>query len=1030
MTLPSAPVDTDALQALINQRELELAAMYASSSWRMTQPLRWIGKFVKKIFSVPAQSQSHELVPRDYAQWIKEFDGVSNDLADNFKQQINGFAQMPLVSILLPVEGHALNHLRQTVASVQRQIYLNWELCLVLSPDAPDDVCTQAVSWGIADPRIKHAYSGLQGDGLYNVALQLAEAKSIWMLKINVTDLMSEHAIFMAIKTINKYDVSELVYADEDALDATGMRSHPVFKCAWNQELHLSSNLLGRFAMYRTSRVRSLGGYKSQSLVDVDFDLSLRYIELIKPVQVVHVPHVLFHAGELQVRANQGGAAALNDHFVRCGIAAKAENLGHGYRVHYALPTVPPLVSLIIPTRNGLHLLRQCIESILNKTIYSNFDIIIVDNGSDDRSTLDYLETLKITSNVQVLRVDDPFNYSALNNTAVAMAKGELIGLLNNDVEVISANWLGDMVSRAMQPGAGAVGACLWYPNDTLQHGGVVLGVGGVAGHAFTALPRGQAGYQARAILAQNYSALTAACLVVKKSIFQEVGGLNEQELAIAYNDIDFCLKVQEAGYRNIWTPYAELYHHESATRGYENDVVKQQRHVKEMAYMHQRWSHLLNADPAYSPNLTLNASDFSYAWPPRKKMSRDTVHQQMGQTSLHVRLAYLVQGRLRVAYVAENIHSSTFRYRALNMAEVLNACKDKYEKQHLSVQTSAACFFTDDLQYAKSIIDSMDVMVVSRMRYEPVLADAIKTSQARGKHVLFDIDDWIFDTQAIELIVQTMGQSASDEVLNYWYSVVARMGQTLHLCDGAITSSSFLANKIKAFCDVPVAVVPNFANQAQLAVSEPLYQTKMLVGSRAKKRIRMGYFSGSTTHNEDLALIAYAIERVMATDERVDLVLVGHVDLEQAFGKRFGGYLNGHLVNRLEKHDFVDYVKLQTLIAGVDFNLVPLQSNTFTNCKSELKYVDAALVGTCTIASPVHAYAQVIRHGENGYLASDDQWEQVLMTAIANIDEQASSHTSSHLNLVAAAYEDVQRHWTWKTQRVTILDALAMVKP
>jgi hypothetical protein len=226
---------------------------------------------------------------------------------------------------------------------------------------------------------------------------------------------------------------------------------------------------------------------------------------------------------------------------------------------------------------------------------------------------------------VCVLRDDGPFNFSRLNNRAVAQAKGEIVVLLNNDVEVISPDWLTEMASHALRPEIGAVGARLWYPNDTLQHGGVILGLGGVAGHAHTRLRRGGSGYFGRDQVIQSFSAVTAACLAIRKSIYQEVGGFNEADLAIAFNDVDFCIRVREAGYRNLWTPYAELRHHESASRGYEDTPEKLVRFDQEAGYMRQRWGRLLNQDPAYNPNLTLASLDFSLAWPPRHADS-DTV--------------------------------------------------------------------------------------------------------------------------------------------------------------------------------------------------------------------------------------------------------------------------------------------------------------------------------------------------------------------------------------------------------------------
>jgi GT2 family glycosyltransferase len=263
-------------------------------------------------------------------------------------------------------------------------------------------------------------------------------------------------------------------------------------------------------------------------------------------------------------------------------------------------------------------LIKQCIDSIFAKTTYKNYEIIIVDNNSDDPETLEYFASLSSHHQVRVLRDESPFNFSALNNTAVQQARGEYVGLINNDIEVISPEWLDEMIGLAMQSGVGAVGASLWYPNDTLQHGGVIIGLGGVANHAHKNLPRNRAGYFGRAQMIQTFSAVTAACLVIKKTIYQEVGGLNETNLKVAFNDVDFCLRVREAGYRNVWTPYAELYHHESATRGLDDTSEKQARFIEEVLYMKERWGEQLKTDPAYSPNLTLKHEDFSYAWPPR----------------------------------------------------------------------------------------------------------------------------------------------------------------------------------------------------------------------------------------------------------------------------------------------------------------------------------------------------------------------------------------------------------------------------
>ena len=315
--------------------------------------------------------------------------------------------------------------------------------------------------------------------------------------------------------------------------------------------------------------------------------------------------------------AQIAGARALEEHFARSGIKGRVEHVGNGYRVHYDLPDAMPLVSLIIPTRNAKELVRQCIDSIVELTTYRNYEIILIDNGSDDPDSIDYFTSLAARPNFRVIRDDGEFNYSALNNAAVRQARGDIVGLINNDIEVITPDWLSDMVSIASQPGVGAVGARLWYPDNTLQHGGVILGIGGVAGHSHKRLPKERRGYFERAALMQSFSAVTAACLVIQKRHYLSVGGLNEVNLKVAFNDVDFCIRLREVGLRNVWTPYAELFHHESATRGDDIQPEKQRRFESEVRYMKTHWGDALNRDPAYNPNLTLVHEDFGLAWPP-----------------------------------------------------------------------------------------------------------------------------------------------------------------------------------------------------------------------------------------------------------------------------------------------------------------------------------------------------------------------------------------------------------------------------
>jgi O-antigen biosynthesis protein len=1013
--------DTVGLVERLEQQDKYIRALQQSRSWRLTSPLRWLKRVVRDLTNTsPAGSALAPAVLKDYSEWVRQFDSMSGEVSASLIQRMDGFVHAPLFSVLLAINHQNAEAVKAIIESVRQQLYPHWELCIAAGAQTPQDVRAQLAGYAQADSRIKITHSSVADNALLsNQALTLVGDQSCWVVNLYAAFSIASQAMSAMAKAINENKNSQIIYADEDSFEAKGKRTKPDFKPDWNLDLHLSRNLIGHFGIYRTALVQQVGGFQEGMAEAMDFDLSLRCMEQVAPEQIVHLPYVLFHGaasiGSERV-ASSAGVQALNAHFERQHIAASAANIGHGYRIHYALPKVLPWVSLIIPTRNGLDLLQQCIDSIQQKTTYANFEIIIVDNGSDDPATLAYFKSLEQKPNIRILRIDAPFNYSALNNAAVKESKGELIALINNDIEVISPDWLQEMVSHALRSGVGAVGARLWFPDDTLQHGGVVLGIHGWAAHAHNHLPRGSLGYQGRMALVSEFSAVTGACLLVRKSSYEAVGGLNEEALKISCNDVDFCLKLQKLGLRNVWTPFAELYHHESATRGFEDTPTKKARFAHELAYMRQHWGEALKNDPAYSPNLTLAAQDFGLAWPPRVPSLLRPVTMQPGPPPLYERLAALAKGKMRIAYFAENIHSSTFRYRAANMAQVLDLPDIKH-----SLETSAACFFSGDLQHTADIVDNADMLVISRARYDLDIAKLIQQFKTLHKKVWFDIDDWVFDTQAVDLIVQTSGQAPTDEVLNYWHAVLSRMARTLCLCDGVITTNEYLANKIRQFVDVPVKIIPNFVNARQLAVSAPLYQHKLTADAAPLERIKLGYFSGSSSHNADVALVASALERVMVADPRVELVLVGHVDVEQAFGVRFGGYLKGHLADRLTIHPFVDFLALQALIADVDFNLVPLLVNEFTHCKSELKFVDAAIVGTLTIASPTFAYAEAIRHGQNGYLAEDEQWEAVLLQAIAARDADPEKHK----RMTAAAFQDVQQRFTWQTQRPAILQAL-----
>jgi len=564
----------------------------------------------------------------DYAEWIRRYDTLEDADRVAMVEQIAEMVNPPLISILMPTYNSNLVWLEEAVDSVRLQCYPHWELCIADDASTDSEVQQFLQALQETDKRIKVTFCERNGhiSRSSNAALKLCSGE--WVALMDHDDKLAEHALYCVARALEKQPDIALIYSDEDKLDEQGRRKEPYFKCDWNPDLFYSHNMVSHLGVYRRDLLNSIGGFREGFEGSQDYDLCLRYIEKIDQAAIHHIPRVLYHwrvhpqstAHSLASKpyAAIAGQTALQEHFDRLGVDARVGWEPAGYRVQYSLPASQPLVSLIIPTRNGLALLKQCIDSIMAKTSYRQFEILVVDNASDDPEILAYFASLGRLPNVRVLRDESPFNFSALNNRAAAVASGEYIGLVNNDIEVIADDWLGELLSIAQQPGVGVVGAKLLYPDNNLQHAGVVLGLGGVAGHAFRMQGRHADGYFGRAKVISGYSAVTAACVLVKKSIYMEVSGLDEAHLAVAFNDVDFCLRVREAGYRNVWTPHALLYHHESASRGLEDTAEKQARFESEVHYMHERWGEQLQADPAYSPNLTLAHMDFSLAWPPR----------------------------------------------------------------------------------------------------------------------------------------------------------------------------------------------------------------------------------------------------------------------------------------------------------------------------------------------------------------------------------------------------------------------------
>ncbi|MEZ5433235.1 MAG: glycosyltransferase family 2 protein [Verrucomicrobiales bacterium] len=486
------------------------------------------------------------------------------------------------------------------------------------------------------DPRIRLAFRESSGHIVAATNTALESARGDFVIHFDHDDELRPHALFCVAREIAAHPEVDLLYSDEDHLDEAGRRYGPYFKPDFNYDLLLSQNVICHLGAYRTALVREVGGFRPGTEGAQDWDLALRVVAASRPERIRHIPRILYHWRSIPGSTARGvqekpytveaGRAAVQAHLEQTGQAFDAVTVTPSgrVRIQWSLPDPAPPVTIIIPTRNFAHLLRICVESVLAKTDYPRFEILIVDNDSDEPETLSYLAGLADEPRIRVLPVPGPFNYSLLNNRAVEATPHPVLCLLNNDIEILDGGWLREMVSQAIRPEVGAVGARLYYPDGRIQHDGVILGVQGCAGHFNKLLSPSEPGPKSHSDLTRNFSAVTAACLVVERSKYLEVRGLDEGTFAVAFNDVDFCLKLFAAGYRNLRTPFAELIHHESASRGEaEKTQAGLKRAMKETISLDAKWHDLLEFDPAYNPNLTLSDEDGSIAFPPRLEAAK-----------------------------------------------------------------------------------------------------------------------------------------------------------------------------------------------------------------------------------------------------------------------------------------------------------------------------------------------------------------------------------------------------------------------
>jgi O-antigen biosynthesis protein len=563
--------------------------------------------------NAPSSDVRRCLIEDQYPALVRNNRIRRSDLV-RLRDEASNFEYRPLVSVLLPVSDPERQWLERTLDSMLGQAYPLWELRVCGGGSAGERTREALERYERLDGRIEVAYQKEDASvaGSLNAALSRAGGEFVAIL--NAGDELEPDALFAMVRLLQKHPGADLIYSDEDRIDAEGNRSNPHFKPGWSPDLLLSADYISRLSLYRKSLLDGIGGFREGFDGCEGYDLVLRATEQTGGIH--HVPKVLYHrrtpagpsAPPDQSPVRDRIRQALSDALERRGFEGSVEEglLPDRFRVRFEIKGKPK-VSIIIPTRDNAAFLRRCVGSLERLTTYRNYEILIIDNNSRDPKTLEYLGSMPH----RVIPFREAFNYSRINNFAVSHAAGEYVLLLNDDTEVIDGSWLEAMLEHAQRPEVGVVGARLLYPDGRIQHAGVVVGVGspwepGVAMHAYHFYSSDSPGHLGTLRAATNYSAVTAACMLVRKSLFEQVGGLQEEDLPIQFNDVDLCLKIRERGYYVVYTPYAELYHHESVSRGHFSG------NRTENLWMRERWGTEMDNDPYYNANFSRAYGDFN----------------------------------------------------------------------------------------------------------------------------------------------------------------------------------------------------------------------------------------------------------------------------------------------------------------------------------------------------------------------------------------------------------------------------------
>jgi O-antigen biosynthesis protein len=561
---------------------------------------------------------------KTYGCWISAYDTLDWDIRQRLEIDSARLPSKPAITILVIVSDNNTQSLIEMVGSLQNQIYPHWQLSVVVGASGYQRQIHDCETLERQDTRIRvvHVEEISTPAVKLKAALKLASGEFVALAEQG--DILAEQALYWVAKELNAYPDSELIFSDEDQIDAQGARSAPWFKSDWNPALMLSCNAFGRLGVFRRSLLERAGGIRADAEEIDEHELVLRCARSSDDRRIRHIPHVLYHRRieapeDTRLKNSEAGRRAVAEHLAALNIDADVRLGRRGYEVRYPMPSPPPRVSIVVATTAQPSIVEPCLKSLLERTTYSNFEIVLlVANHVRQKPERDFL-LLRYgqQSNVRIVEYpDQPFNYSWVNNQGATQASGDILCFLNDDTEVITPDWLEQLVARSLLPRVAAAGPMLYYPNGSIQHAGVILGLSGIAGHACHREPRGSTGYFGRACLEQDVSCVTAACMTIRADVFRAVGGF-DNAMPLAYNDVDLCLRLRTAGWRIIWTPAAELIHHESSSLGAHNARPNTAQFSQDVALMRQRWSSVVNADPFYNPNLSLDYPH-TLAFPPR----------------------------------------------------------------------------------------------------------------------------------------------------------------------------------------------------------------------------------------------------------------------------------------------------------------------------------------------------------------------------------------------------------------------------